>query len=393
MKVIFSLIYSFLSFNTLAIQLDSLKLLNNGFNSIWAPNSYKLSVNGLAESNSFNAGMYNDLLFNSQFTDQHLDVFKENNNVRLNTAIDVNAKLDYLLNSKLGIYAIARNEAVIGSSKEFASLLLFGNREFVDQEIETTDLNLVTSANYTVGLKHKKEFNNGFIVFTTGVGYTNSFNQLSASSLSIFTSSDDYIDLSVQNLEFNTNNNGVYLDFGFEMEQKTSSESRLIISIEDVRPTFLFKDNNRSINSELRFDGFEVNVLNPSLNNLDSNLNDMFNVKQLQNGISTLPARARISAFREFENSELELCARFLYAGFLGYAVEGSFIKPIGDGLALKTGAGYGNFTGLYINASTEAKIGSKTSVFMGLQGINSLVSPVNFTNYGLRFGLSSRLR
>jgi hypothetical protein len=217
-----------------------------------------------------------------------------------------------------------------------------------------------------------------------------------AKNVSIFTEANgEYVDAELNDFRVKQNDDaidGFGLDLGFEVS-KAVNNMHFFFELENFNPTVLSNGEEFSMDTSFRFSGIVFDINNLDSNGFSSRINDEYNGIYSRNTESKqfvlLPYTVNAGITMELNNhSSLTAKGVLVSLGEYGWSGELIYQNRLNDHWGIRSTAGYGNFSGLYLSQGAEA-VFNQTNVFVEAMGLSSLAAPLQTGFLGLRLGLS----
>jgi Txe/YoeB family toxin of Txe-Axe toxin-antitoxin module len=380
-------------------QTDSFAFLGNKFDAEWHKNSIKMDASGEISSRSINATMFTDYLIRDEFNAEAKQAFLENKNDRANLIAGNFNQLEYKLSQSWGVYVNYQNRYVLKSGADLTKLIMFGNARYADETVSSSNFSFLRSKSFVIGATHKLLSNDKWKVkLNCGVNSILSLKEYNANELSIFTEeSGKHIDVVASNFTYSEVNDnsieGVGIDLGISIEYAQDSLNTFGFSLTQIAPTFLLNKDYVHIDTSFRFDGFSYEPLKENYSftdDADSTVNGIINRGRSPQNMTMLPSRLYLFWSRKINNQhKANLGIRAVDFGYYGIRISLSHDYTLTNNLMLRSGVGFGNFSGFQWNESIEYITKKGYHLYGQVKGINALVFPKKSTSYGATAGIA----
>ncbi len=390
--------------NSVSAQNDSVSFtfLNQDFQENGKSGSYQLKSDFNISSNSINMEMFADYLFKTSFSEQAKDKFLEKQTAKTNVLQNWSSKINYKLTDSLVLYLKHGTFVGYTSSKELTELLLFGNYNKKGEEVQANGFNWNRNTSFSVGINQKlKSWNKVKLFAGYGLLALTNYSQIRSKELSLFTEeTGDYLDVDVNNLEYVQNQEGnilrgVGIDLNATVKYYPNQINEFILAVKNINPTYLFIGDVLKFDSSLRFEGYNVNVLD--LNDLESEIDSTFdNViarAQEKNHFAFLPSNINLTWNKRLKAGD-RLLTRLVLNGLgrYGASLGLGYTALTKKGFAINSELEFGTFSNLQWNESIEYASPNGFNLYVSLRGINGLLMQQNSYSSGAVFGFSRRL-
>ena len=379
-------------FQNYNLQLDS-------FNGFILNSSYQLG------SSSLNTAMFSDYLFSDRFDAKNSQAFKESNNAwsRL-SSLNAN-ELRYISNKGDDYWEISldfNNSIYAQMSKPFSQLLLFGNKAFANQTVNSSTNNIL-DLNYS-NLSFKKtgiKTDKWLVQWQAGLVFIYGYANYSANELSIFTEEEgSYLDISINEGRYTEKNaglDGLGLNLGIEAVRSISDHQKLAIEIKQISPSLLFNKKEYFLDTSFRFDGINLDVEDfesDNFNNLlDSLYEDLLRSKGNNKDFVFLPIDINLSYFHQLVNEDiLILKLSSTDFGTYGLSAELNYIHNLNENMQWTSSLSYGVFSQLYFSQQVEILFNNAWHLNAAIHGLNALIIPRSSHFYGASLGIAMDL-
>lgn len=374
--------------------------LSSSLDDLWTPHTIKIELDANVGSNSFNNGMFNDVLFRSGFISDGKQTFLESQKARTNFYAQIKGEMEYKINSSVGVYAKNRNVVGYSGGTAFTQLILFGNAEFQDQKVSSGNLNFLSGSAVSGGIT-LKTMKDKKVSAKLGIGLNGitSYRQISTSNVSLYTAiNGDFVEADFDKFSSSrvgTGINGIGLDLNYNIDFKMSEKITLSLNVADLNINYLFHHNETYIDTTLSFAGYKYQFGNKDASFsefIDTSYTAFIDRSVKPKKWLSLPSNINISgSYMVGENSKLLL--DFIAIDFGNFGINGSLALDhrLSENLKVLSALGYGNFTGLTWREAIEISTTKGLNYYLTFMGLQSAFAPLQTHNYSLGIGLAKR--
>lgn len=401
MRILFNLILGLVIVTVYAQEKDSFVFLGNSFDLDWNKGHVKIDASFTASSNALNTGMYNDFLFNSSFSEESTKSFLANS-ISDGKLVAI-SKLggEYKLNSNIAIQGGFNVFSGYNGNKKYLELAFYGNQELIDQQLSSDRLSFLSYRAAYAGLSyrlHHSEKRN-VKVSLNAVGILD-YGALNGSDVKFFTGVDgSVLNSSASRFSFTESSTsslkGVGLSGGFNITQKVGNKHTLEISAEGLNITRMIEQTYINLDTSIQFSGFTYDFANDtvSINDLvDSTYGGIIPNRREDLDWVTLPSILRLDWRYKINNrATASLRGLAIDLGRYGWQAKAGIAYDFSTKFRLRSELGYGNFSGVVWDEAAEYRL-KRSSVFLTIINLQSLIIPLETTTYGIQVGFSHQI-
>lgn len=390
-------------------QLDSMKFVVPIRSEI-QENQFCFSGLERVQSNALNSLFMIDLLLGQNPTQQALNAVKDRDFEISNTMESNQLDLRYYLKSKSkenfrierSVYLNKYRTNLISISGDGANLILEGNGPSAGNDMDLTGSKVFSYSGVKSGVTWRKISVDSVFSFSYGLGVNliDNFQKIEVVDGSLFTEANgSYIDFGILANSIRENSpayfNMIGLTGDFSVAYRPKKNLTFKLGLNELGFGYSLQDlETRSYDTSGRWTGltitdFSEKGLSDEIDSLEAFVNGEI---VTQKGLIFLPQTLSLEV--EYALSETQLIGLAAWArsfGRYGYGVNVNHKIAFNQNWALGSQLEIGNYSYFSINERLEFRK-RNLNIFLGLYGINSLVSQINSTGAGLQIGLAYKL-
>jgi hypothetical protein len=372
--------------------------LSSGLDDLWTPQTIKIELDANVGSNSFNNGMFNDVLFRSGFISDGKQTFLESQKARTNFYAQIKGEMEYKINSSVGVYAKNRNVVGYSGGTAFMQLILFGNADFQDQKVSSGNLNFLSASAVSGGITLKsvkdKKLNAKLGI---GLNAITNYSQIKASIMSLYTANNGgFLEAVFDNFSSSVGGkgmNGIGLDLNYSIDFKKSEKMIFSFKVADLNVNYLFDQNETHIDTTLYFAGYKYQFGSKDASFskfIDTSFTAIIDMGVVRKKRLSLPSKINISgSYMVGKNSKLILDFAAIDFGNFGMSGSLALERNFSKNLKILSALGYGNFTGLTWREAVEISTTNGFNYYLNFMGLQSAFVPLQTHNYSLGLGVA----
>ena len=367
----------------------------------WKTGDLSLFSEGTFGSNAINSQIFRDVLFNPTFDLEAKSTFLEAEKNRTNLYSNFQNRIDFKLDSSIGIFVSNQWQVGYYSEKQFSDLLLFGNAQFEGVNVSTDNLGFIQSNATKVGLGKKIiDTEKTTIVGSAGLNLVHQYARINSENSSLYTAQDgEYLDVKASELSYTSTGNGIVaigLNIDVDLIYRLNESHSIDVSVANLNFNRALDASYASIDTNFRFEGVQFDVFSEESQfsaNLDSTIQGEINSRKSAQQWISLPTNLSISwNYLLKSKNRIIIGAETIEWGDFGVNAYASYYHNFGSKFRLASTVGYGNFNGIIWNEALEFRSKKGCHFMVQVFGIHSILAPMNTYNFGLSAGVSKNI-
>lgn len=347
--------------------------------------SVLLNMKSSISSNAVNAKMIGDYLTKPTFTDDGLTRFNASSINTTNLFYNSGLDLNYIVNEKWEANTSIDDVVYYTTSTALSKLLLNGNKDYVDESVESKKLNIQRFRRVGVSVYNRFVIKNHILRVNYGLVTMQNHIRFRAEDIHLLMNSDSISARTQSNSFSKLENPSVGLQLGVCLYGTFNNNHQYAVDINNANLFFTKNATNYSWANSISFTGIRFQLGNSLQEAVENELDNTIGLQEENKNLMVVLPNISLRYLIPLNSSRISLRASTFYSM---YAISTCWHKELGSRLLVNIGVDAGNFQLIQSRTGVEYKA-PKTAFMLNLIGLNSLVAQELPGGFGAEFSLS----